>query len=184
MSGSGYTHFIGVAVPEDIADTIRTCRAWMADRYGCSSGHRTAPHITLVAPFPFGDPRGVRILEDALSRWIAEQRPFECRISGFGAFAERTVFAHVVPGPEWDVWHDGVSRAVNAACPGILPSDRKKFTPHLTVANRDIPSGAVAPALEHFAGLDLDETFTVDHAALFEWVNGSWVIRGQAECAR
>jgi 2'-5' RNA ligase len=178
---SGYTHFVGVIVPEDIAETVESCRSWMRDRYGCRSGHRTPPHITLVAPFAFSDERGPRVLEDAIAAWASIERRFPCELDGFGAFAERTVFARVVASPEWARWHSGLVRALNAAVPAMLPPDRGAFTPHLTVANRDIPAGGVPEALSHFAELSLHEHFIVDHAALFEWGNGAWYIRAQIE---
>jgi 2'-5' RNA ligase len=151
----------------------------MRDRYGCRSGHRTPPHVTLVAPFSFDDPRGVRVLEDAIVGWAAEERGFECELDGFGSFAERTIFARVVDAPGWARWHTGLVRALNAASPGMLPPDRRVFTPHLSIANRDIPPGAVPESLLHFSGLNLHERFPVDHVALFEWGNGAWVVRAQ-----
>jgi 2'-5' RNA ligase len=180
---AGYTHFVGVVVPEDIADVVESCRRWMADRYGCKSGYGTAPHITLVAPFAFEDERGVGVLEGAIAAWVADQRAFECTLSGFGAFAERTIFAHVEESAEWTRWHAGLVRAIGGIYPGLLPPDRRAFMPHLSVANRDIPFGAVPEALQHFSELDFNEKFMVDHAALFEWGNGAWTVRDQFPCA-
>jgi 2'-5' RNA ligase len=178
----GYTHFIGVVAPESLADAVESCRRWMSERYGCSSGYRTAPHVTLIAPFACADPRGVGPIEEALARWAFGRRGFECTVSGFGAFAERTIYAHVVASRDWTLWRDDLARELNAECPGLVAVDRRPFIPHLTVANRDIPPGAVAPALTAFSELSLHETFVVDHAALFEWGNGAWAIRGQVEC--
>lgn len=173
---SGYTHFVGVLVPERISDVVENCRAWMGEYFGCKSGYRTAPHITLVAPFSIVDPEGFGALEGALYGWARTMRPFEASVTGFGAFAERTVFAHVDENPAWLEWYASLTRALKDAYPRTIPARGEKFTPHLTVANRDIPNGAVPLALAHLAELGLHETFTVDNVALFAWRGDSWSV--------
>lgn len=173
---SGYTHFVGVLVPERLADIVVDCRSWMTEYFGCRSGYRTAPHITLVAPFAAADPDSGVELKSALYGWAKTAKPFEARVTGFGAFAERTVYAHIDENPYWLEWHEGLTRALKDACPRAIPARKEKFTPHLTVANRDIPRGGVPLALAHFAEMELHEEFAVDSAALFVWRNGAWFI--------
>jgi 2'-5' RNA ligase len=174
---SGYTHFVGVLVPERLADIVEDCRSWMTEYFGCKSGYRTAPHITLVAPFALSvDPDAIRSLKAALYGWAKTAKPFEASVTGFGAFAERTVYAHVDEHPSWLEWHAGVTLALKESLPRAIPPKQEKFTPHLTVANRDIPPGGVPLALVHFAELGMHEKFTVNNAALFVWRNGAWFI--------
>ena len=176
--GSPYTHFIGVLVPLSLEETVQNCRAWMGERYGCRSGYRTTPHITLVSPFAALDDMDDQLLGELLSRWAASRQAFEGRVTGFGAFADRTIFARVVETLEWADWHDGLVKTLKGSFPGMLPGNPRPFTPHLTVANRDIPADAFAPALRHFDALGLDESFPVDRLALFAFRGGQWTVCG------
>lgn len=171
------THFIGVTVSGQLAETVSLCRRWMYERYGCKSGHQTPPHVTLIPPFTFPEDSPIVDLELVLESFADGQKPFEAHFSGFGAFAERTVFARVEPDIRWNDWHDGLCERLHATFPALLRRDKRPFTPHLTVSNRDIPFGAVPDALTHFNGIGLDLTVPVDHVVLFERKGSRWEIR-------
>ncbi len=186
--GRDYTHFIGVLVSPSLAGTVESCRAWMTARYGCSSGYLTAPHITLVPPFVLPDnvqredilmdgEAPEKRLERVIGEWAGAQSPFSARVRGFGAFAHRTIYARVENDDRWSAWQRGVSGAIADAFPGMLPAARDPYTPHLTVANRDIPETGFMDALAYFAELDLDEEFPVDHVVLFERRKDRWEVR-------
>lgn len=173
------THFVGVPLPDELCATLETCRAWMNARYGCKSGHATPLHVTIVPPFCLdekftnSDLRGA--MQDAADAWLAANKKLVCEVSGFGAFSTRTIFAHVAPSAEWTLFRDIAYRALLAKCPGTAKRDARVFTPHITVANRDIPSGAMRPALEHFETLHLQERFEVRSLALFARnARGGW----------
>jgi len=181
--GRDYTHFVGVLVPPSLAGTVENCRAWMSARYGCRSGYLTEPHVTLVPPFVLrddapsdGDAPEQR-LEQALGEWTVAQRSFNARVRGFGAFAHRTIFARVEDDGRWSAWQRGARGAIAEAFPGMLPAARDTYTPHLTVANRDIPETGFMDALAYFAELELDEEFPVDRVVLFERRNNLWEVR-------
>ncbi len=175
----GQTHFIGVPAPEDLARFLSTCRTWMGSKYGCKSGFRTPFHVTLAPPFSLTDGESIRALARSLEAYSSGAESFMSRVCGFGSFGEKTVFARVIPDQRWDSLRDGLYAAIAQALPGVLKKDARQFTPHLTVANRDIPPGAVAHALQYLGDFGLDEGFAVDRLALFERRGGIWEI---ADC--
>ncbi|HPS43993.1 MAG TPA: 2'-5' RNA ligase family protein [Treponemataceae bacterium] len=174
IPGAAQTHFVGVLASEGLSDTLLGCRRWMGEAFGCRSGFLTPMHVTLIPPFALRDPEEVDALARAIERTARAMKPFAAHASGFGAFGERTVFARVAPDPRWAELRDALFAEASRGLPGILRKDARPFTPHLTVANRDIPIGAIPHALEHFAPLALDEEFPVDHIALFERRRGTW----------
>ena len=176
FTGAAQTHFVGVLASEDLADTLAGCRRWMGEAFGCRSGFATPMHVTLIPPFALRDPEVAEALAQAIGETARAMKPFTARASGFGAFGERTVFARVVPDPRWAALRDALFAETSRALPGLLRKDARPFTPHLTVANRDIPVGAIPRALEHFAPLALEEEFPADHIALFERRGGAWEI--------
>jgi 2'-5' RNA ligase len=174
------THFIGVPVPGDLSRMLLSCREYMGSIYGCRSGFTTPFHITLVPPFrlapDFSDDDVKAAAEEASASCRASHiTPFACIVNGFGSFSDRTLFAHVEPSSRWTQFRDEVYRALDAHCPGTARRDTRPFTPHLTVANRDIPAGAVPEALAHFSQTELAADFPAETITVFKRENGRWI---------
>lgn len=171
------THFIGVLVPEDIRATLEDCRRYMNEAYGCKSGHGTPIHVTLVPPFHLPEEFSTKDLAMAIEKEVilaGSELKFDGHIENFDAFGDRTIFAKVIPNENWTKLRDKVLGAVLNAAPGCTKKDKRPFTPHLTVANRDIPSGASVAALQVMNELNLVEDFSVDNVAIFERRGGKW----------
>ena len=100
-----------------------------------------------------------------------------CAVNGFGAFSSRTIFAHVEPSSQWTALRTLVYDSLLAKCPGTAKRDARTFVPHITVANRDIPPGAIEDALSYFDSLDLHESFDVQSITLFAMRDGTWTER-------
>jgi hypothetical protein len=86
----------------------------------CRSGHRTPPHVTLVAPFSFDDLEEFAFLRTP-SRDGAEERGFRMRARRFWHHLPTDVFARVVDRARMGALAYGLVRALNAASPGMLP---------------------------------------------------------------
>lgn len=171
------THFIGVLVPEDIRATLEDCRRYMNETYGCKSGYGTPIHVTLVPPFHLPEEFSTKDLAMAIEKEVilaGSELKFDGYIENFDAFGDRTIFAKVIPNENWTKLRDKVLEAVLKAAPGCTKKDKRPFTPHLTVANRDIPSGASVAALQVMNELNLVEDFPVDNVAIFERRGGKW----------
>lgn len=174
------THFVGVLLPEDVACKIREFRSYMNERYGCKSGHGTDPHITLIPPFSlpddYNDGDVKSAVEDALQKAVKSGTlPFNARISGFGAFEERTLFAHVESDERWTKLRDFFTQSFQTNLPGSVRKSSKIFTPHVTVANRDIPAGIMDEALRFLSNMDFHAEFSVEEIAIFKRTSrGGW----------
>ena len=171
------THFLGVLIPEDITLTLEDCRRYMNEAYGCKSGYGTPIHVTLVPPFHLPEEYTTADLVQAIEKDVlpqAAQLKFDAHIDNFDAFGDRTIFAKVIRDEKWTVLRDKVLAAVLKAAPGCTKKDQRPFQPHLTVANRDIPAGVSADALEVMNELNLVEDFPVDNITIFERKGGKW----------
>jgi len=174
------THFIGVLVPEELSDALTDCRAWMHEQYGCKSGYGTPIHITLVPPFHLEEQYTTQQIVLSVKKAVNTDAnnnlaPFDALVKGFASFGDRTLFAKVLPSPQWTPLRDAVLNELLATCPGCTKKDTRPFTPHLTIANRDIPVHAAEAALAHFADFDLEATFPVNAICVFVRKNGNWI---------
>lgn len=184
-----HTHFIGLTLPADVADAVEECRSWMEGKFGCRSGHGTPPHITLVAPFAlapdYGEEDVAGCCVSALTSCSTEGLwPLEVCVDGFGSFLERTLFAHVLDGDGWQGVYREFVHAFGVAMPGLLKKTGRRFYPHISIANRDIPAGAMEEALGHFSQLELSYTFLADTVSIFTRTReGGWTV-GREICSR
>lgn len=169
------THFIGVLLPDDITTKLEMARHYMAEHYGCKSGHSTPIHVTLVPPFHLPEDYStddlVRGLDNGLS---GKKLGFTSHLENFSAFGDRTVFGKVIPSTSWVELRDEILRSILEACPGCTKKDSRPFQPHATVANRDIPSGVSVEALQVLNGMNLIEDFPVESISIFERISGRW----------
>ena len=172
---SQQTHFIGVLLPEDITITLEDCRRYMNEVYGCTSGHGTPIHVTLIPPFSLQEDYSTDDLISAIEKEVLPKGlGFTAHIDNFDAFGDRTLFANVLAGDAWTKLRDKTVQAILNACPSCTKKDRRPFQPHATVANRDIPAGVMAKAIQVMNELNLAEDFLVDNITIFERKGNRW----------
>ena len=150
----------------------------MNQAYGCKSGYGTPIHVTLVPPFHLPEEYTTADLISAVEQEVlpfSKDLTFQAQINNFDAFGDRTIFAKVLQDEKWVRLRDKVLSAVLKAAPGCTKKDGRPFQPHLTVANRDIPSGASVEALKVMNELELVEAFPVNNITIFERQGGKWI---------
>ena len=148
----------------------------MRTAFGCTSGQKTPLHTTLVPPFHLSEEFSTQDIVRELEKSFSEEPSlsFTAHISGYDAFGDRTIFAAVEKSSAWTKLRDKTLRAVLAASPHCTKKDTRPFTPHITVANRDIPQGATTKALKVLNENALEADFKADNIAIFERKNGLW----------
>ncbi|SFJ24268.1 RNA 2',3'-cyclic phosphodiesterase [Methylobacterium brachiatum] len=155
--------FTGLAVPPEIADALRVFRGGLPGARWIEPGDY---HVTLRF---LGDVE-IPVAEDVLEA-LAEMRlraTLTVTLDGLGIFGgdrPRALYASVAPSPDLIDLQAEQERLVRRA--GVEP-ERRKFTPHVTLARlrRDASPEAVAMYLSQgpaFASL----TFTADRVTLF-----------------
>lgn len=169
--------FVAVPLDRTAAAAIEPYRAYMREHYGCRSGQRTPPHITLIPPFKTEDKSTEEVaailLESVSSAQAILPLPFSSRALIFGAFGHRTLYAKILPDERWNSLRDTLWQTLSNELP--LPPLRTPFIPHLTIANRDIPPQSIREALDHLNSKNVSLIFTVDRIALYELQEGCWM---------
>lgn len=134
-------------------------------------------HVTLVPPFKLPEPRATNDLAHAIQAGVRAGEVllgFSAKIRNFDGFGNRTLYAKVEADDHWTRLRDAVLSAVLKAAPGSVKKPQRAFQPHLTVANRDIPPGAFALALEALNAHRLFASFPVDNVTIFEFDGWKW----------
>ena len=116
-------------------------------------------------------------LKNGIEEYVLNrQLSFTARIENFDSFGDRTIFANVNQDENWTKLRDETLKGIFTACPGCIKSDKKPFRPHATVANRDIPHGAIPDALKVLNELNLIKSFPVDNITIFERKGSRWEV--------
>ena len=167
------THFIGVILPPHLEREAEGKRMWTREKYGCRSGQSTRPHITLIPPF--SSSMKTEVIVDEVRGILEGRRSFTSFLQGYGAFGGRTLFMKVVESEEWRVLSRDVSMGLRAMGEKIKV-EKKPFVPHITIANRDIPEGAIGEMLSSLSGDKLPESFMVERIGVFHRKGWQWVL--------
>lgn len=153
--------FAAIEIPDDIRDMLSDLDAPLP---GARWVDMDDMHLTLRF---FGelDGRTARDLADLLAG--IQQEPFSLHIKGLGAFGgrePRTIYAAVEPNEALERLQRAIDRVAMAAG---LPSEQRRFTPHVTVARlRNGRDTTIARYLQHAARFDTPP-FVVGSFALF-----------------
>lgn len=183
--GERHTHFVGISLPPDVEESVGDFRSWMEGAYGCKSGHGTPPHITLLPPFTlppeYTEQDVFSCCKDAVNGAVGKGfLPLPVSLDGFGSFSERTLFVNVMDGEGWQNLYGEFVRTFQTRMPGLLKKSGRRFYPHISVANRDIPPGTMDEALRHFAQLGFHAAFEAASVTVFGrtrtggWAAAAW----------
>lgn len=153
--------------PPSLVSSLEEERRWMRNNYNCRSGQRTKLHITIIPPFTTDSD-----IEE-IKRVLMTVRfsPFVSSINCFSFFSNRTLFASIKEKEEWQRLGSFVEKAIRE-----LKIERaKNDIPHITIANRDIPSRYIIPIKERYLNKEIGCSFLVDSFSLFWWSGKEWI---------
>ncbi|NJR18805.1 MAG: 2'-5' RNA ligase family protein [Calothrix sp. CSU_2_0] len=158
--------FIAILPPLPIQDYASRIQQDFADNYASSGAQKSPPHITLQPPFKW-DWNNISVLEDRLKSFTDMQKPFLITLKNFAAFAPRVIYIDVLKTPELTSLQADLMAFMEVNLGIIDQSSRnRQFTPHMTVAFRDLTKHNFQLAWQKYENLELDFEFTGASLAL------------------
>lgn len=170
--------FIALLPPQETQDHITEIKQYFAKHYNSRHALKSPPHVTLQPPFE-RSPQNITGLQECLREFAEKyhRSSIPITLSGFGAFPPRVIYINVLKTPELlkvqeDLMvyleeHLGIVDAV---------SKRRPFSPHVTVAFRDLTKENFRKGWEEFKGRSLHFEFTVPRLTLLIHEGGRWEI--------
>lgn len=152
--------FIALVPPQDIQDYARKIQQSFVETYHSRKALNSPPHITLQAPFEW-QLDNVAVLEQSLKTFASTKTPVPVTLKGFGAFAPRVIYINVLRTPELLALQSDLIRHMEASCGIVDPvSKTRPFSPHITVAYRDLTKPNFRAAWPEFQNRPLEFEFT------------------------
>jgi 2'-5' RNA ligase len=177
VAGTQILYFIAIVPPGEVCDLITEIKTEFAERFKSKAALRLIPHITLKAPF--------RIIEDEhelLVEWFERMditvSPFHQELENYGSFRNRgsgVIFVKPVKNVSLDGLQKQVVQNFTRAYPGE-PINRTEFefTPHVTIAYRDLPIYVFKKAWKEYRDKRFRAAFEADSFDLLQRDGKTW----------
>ncbi|MBJ6108447.1 2'-5' RNA ligase family protein [Hymenobacter sp. BT523] len=165
-------YLLAVLPPEPVYSETWALKQEVHRLTGSRNAVRLPPHITLLPPQRQPDSFEARCTV-ALTAFAATQGPATVALNGFAWFGERTLFVRVSEPGAIGALHARLVAWCAAHLPEV-PTESRPFTPHLTLATRDLPPAQVPALRELFAARPYAAEFVVNRLTLFRHSGQLW----------
>ncbi|BAY65135.1 hypothetical protein NIES22_52370 [Calothrix brevissima NIES-22] len=171
--------FIALLPPQDIQDYANDIKQYFADNYASRHAQKSPPHITLQQPFKWAN-SDLSKIEATLAEFASQKQSLPITLNGFAAFPPHVIYIDVVQSPELLNLQADLKAVVEANL-GIVDKEGKnhRFTPHMTVAFRDLTRQNFQAAWTEFANRQLYFEFIADKVTLLIHTGKRWHIKSE-----
>jgi 2'-5' RNA ligase len=169
-------YFIALVPPEPIRSEVLAIKQTFATQYQSKAALRSPAHITLQMPFKMNDLK-VHSLKLFLQTFSSTCEPFFLEIQDFSCFVPKVIFLDVKPSSSIVDLQKKLSRELQVNFQ-LFHSTHKNngFTPHMTVAFRDLKPARFREAWEVYQKVKKHYAFEVDRLSLLKHNGRIWEI--------
>jgi len=168
-------YLLALLPPEPVFSQTWALKQEVHGLTGSRNAVRLPPHITLLPPLRESIEFEVQCTA-ALAAFAAGEAAFDVALDGFAWFGDRTLFVRVGEGAALRALHARLMAWCATHLPQVHPENRP-FTPHLTLATRDLPPAQVPTLRALFAGRAYAAAFEVAQLTLFRHDEQQWQAR-------
>ncbi len=175
-------YFIALLPPQSIQDYATEVKQYFADNYDSKHAFKSPPHVTLQPPFKW-DSGKLSDLEECLQKFVSGRNFIPMILDGYNAFAPRVIYIDVVKTSELMNLQADLMAYLEANL-GIVDIGKSRgFTPHMTVAFKDLQKSKFKAAWVEFENRELHFEFTASKLTLLKHENKQWNIIKEFEFA-
>ncbi|MBK5286435.1 MAG: 2'-5' RNA ligase family protein [Bacteroidia bacterium] len=168
-------YFIALLTPEDIEAKIIAIQQNVSAKFQSRHALKSPPHITLVLPFKY-DRVSEKDITEPLINFFLHFSPFAVQLDGFNCFERnRVVFINVTQNETLKKLYDALIEFVKNNLPIVLQRQHEQFTPHLTIASRDLRKEMFHLAWNEFKEKTFSESWVADSAFLLRHKGKEWI---------
>ena len=169
-------YFLADIPPEPILSEVGNIKAHFRDQYNCKAPLRSPAHITLHMPFLFKQKKESKMI-DTLVQASKNYKSFNIQLEDFGAYPPRVIFVNVNPNlqlMEMQKDLEGVAKRELH----LFNANRLDYpySPHMTVAFRDLKKDFFTAAWKEFEPRHYSQTFEVNAFYLLKHNGKEWEI--------
>jgi 2'-5' RNA ligase len=168
--------FIALLPPIALREEINAFKHYFSEVYQSHAALRSPPHVTLQPPFEW-EKREIEHLSESLTHFSRGFEPLRMALDGFSAFKPRVIYIQVQPDPQLSALQHSLNSHLAQNFQLIhAPSQSRPFTPHLTVAFRDLSKENFYRAWQEFEHKKIFYKFSVPSLTLLRHNGKQWTI--------
>ncbi len=177
MKTSERLFFIALLPPIEIQNQITEIKHYFAEHYNSRHALKSPPHITLQPPFKWLT-ENLNQLEQHLSLFAQNYSSIPITLSGFNAFPPRVIYVDVIKTPELLTIQQDLITYLEKHLNIVDPVSKKRpFSPHVTVAFKDLSRQAFKIAWPEFEQRSIQFEFTTPQLTLLIHNGQKWNIK-------
>ncbi|SKA21628.1 2'-5' RNA ligase [Chitinophaga eiseniae] len=171
-------YFIALLPTAEVGKEIIKIKQEFAEQYGPMYALKVLPHITLQVPFT-ADPALEKAFCDELTEFAKTQAPFEVSLKNFGTFPNkqnRVLFINVEKSETMATMHRQLINFLRKEFGFSTMLARTGFTPHVTVAFKDLDDEQFNKAWPEYENKEYEATFKVNNLYFLRHNGKSWEV--------
>jgi len=169
-------YFLALIPDENVSERVQEIKNDFKEKYNAVVALKSPAHITLQPPIKISEELEQRYIEK-LSDFKFYKGKFEIELKNFAAFVPRTIYIDVVANTSLLELQKDFSRFLEDNC--LITSDqidRRPYTAHMTVANRDLKQEYFKTAWKSYKDKPFDAKFEVSGFSLLKHNGTTWEI--------
>ncbi|MDN4166768.1 2'-5' RNA ligase family protein [Cytophagales bacterium LB-30] len=166
-------YFIALIPPEPLRGQMMEVKKRLAETFHTQAALKSPPHITLHMPFRLKASK-YEALVQSLEELAQAFSPFSVQLHGYRGFPPRVVYAHVENSPELYALFKHLAQVMRGFQQFQADYKGRGFTPHLTVAFRDLKPALYPEALAMVQQNPLAEHFVAEGFYLLHHDGHQW----------
>ncbi|MEM9568451.1 MAG: 2'-5' RNA ligase family protein [Cyanobacteria bacterium P01_E01_bin.34] len=172
--------FLALLPPPDMQASITAIKQEFGDRFNSYHALKSPPHITVFPPFKW--PESQKSQFECLADFAAAQEKIPVTLSGFGAFPPRVIYVRPLKSPTLMEAYERLQKFLAARLELVdLMAKRRAFSPHVTVAHRDLSKENFRAAWVEIEERSFDAEFTAIQLTLLQHNGHHWEIAREWE---
>ena len=180
MARASNLYFIAIIPDEKVSTQLTAFKQDFADRFDSKRALRLMPHITLKIPFRLSAEE-----HKSLVGWFRslslQQAPFSVDLDGFGKFTGHpAVYVKPVTNPALLNLQKQLINLMRNQYPKQVDKDDEEFTPHMTIAYRDLSKQMFKEAWKEYESKSFKAKFDVNEIFLLH-LDPTWKVVGSCK---
>lgn len=166
-------YFIAILPPDDVGKRVQAVKKEFVDNYDSSEAYDKPPHFTLHPPFKVPE-ESEEVIVPQLVFFAESQEPFQVQLSGFNHFRNDVIYIDVKNPTPMQNLHTDLQEYLQNEMGFSDRTGNNPFTPHMTVASRDLTAENFKRAWAEFKDRSFDYSFQVDSIFLLKHDYQRW----------
>lgn len=166
-------YFISLVPPRELSDQIKSLKTQIARQYDCKRALRLPAHITLQIPFKLDENEEKKLL-NILDDFSQKKQPFHIQLKNYGHFGNSTIYIDVEENELLQALHFGLKSILQRELALENGKQSGKFSPHITLATRDISLQNFSKAWQHLKEQEFSAEFFASDLILFRHNGKTW----------